>query len=98
MARRRPKTARASVLKRTKASRPKDAADVPATGRTLSVGVGLKESEVTMLDAVAQELDVTRNAVMRYALRYFLKAYRTGKADPAADVEMPPVKKRLHMP
>ncbi len=71
---------------------------IPATGRTLSIGVGLKESEVSMLDTIAAELDVARNAVMRYAIRYFLAQYKIGAVNPAGDVREPEVKKQLKMP
>jgi len=71
---------------------------VPSTGRTLSVGVGLKESEVALLDEIAKELDVTRNALMRYGLRYFLSQLQTGKLDMTKDVQEPEMKKRLKMP
>jgi hypothetical protein len=71
---------------------------VPATGRTISVGVGLKESEVDMLDEIAGTLDVSRNALMRYALRHFLTQYVTGEINPAEDVEAPETKNRLKMP
>lgn len=57
-----------------------DAIDIPATGRTLPTGVGLKQSELDLYDQLAQELGASRNKVMRYALRYFLKAYYAGAA------------------
>jgi hypothetical protein len=77
----------------------KTAADaVPATGRTISVGVGLKTSEVDMLDEIADDLGVSRNALMRYALRHFLTQYVTGEISLAEDVEAPEPKKRLKMP
>lgn len=56
-------------------------ARVPATGRTLSVGVGLKESEVDLLDAIAAELGIARNALLRYLVRYGLAQYRSGKLE-----------------
>ena len=71
---------------------------VPATGRTVSVGVGLKEGEVTMLDEIVADLGVTRNALMRYAIHHFLSQYVTGEINPAEDVEEPEPKKRLKMP
>ena len=71
---------------------------VPATGRTISVGVGLKEGEVAMLDEIVGQLDVTRNALMRYAIRYFLTQYIAGEINLADDVEAPEPKKRLKMP
>lgn len=86
------------IFKKTEADRADEDPRVPATGRTLSVGVGLKEGEVEMLDQIAADLDVTRNALMRYALRYFLIQYLAGEVSPAEDVEEPEVKKRLKMP
>lgn len=56
-------------------------ARVPATGRTLSVGVGLKESEVDLLDAIAGELGIARNALLRYLVRYGLAQYRAGRLE-----------------
>ena len=88
------------IFKKTEpeSGEPTTTGEVPATGRTLSVGVGLKESEVRMLDAIADELDVARNAVMRYAIRYFLAQYQSGVVNPADDVQEPEVKKQLKMP
>jgi hypothetical protein len=54
---------------------------IPATGRTLSVGVGLKESEVDLLDAIASELGIARNALLRYLVRYGLAQYRAGRLE-----------------
>ena len=54
---------------------------IPAEGRTLPVGVGLKESEVAMLDDIASELGVARNALLRWAVRYFLLQYKRGAID-----------------
>jgi hypothetical protein len=71
---------------------------IPATGRTVSVGVGLKEGEVAMLDAMADALGVSRNALMRYGLRYFLMQYQANEIKLAKDVETEDPKKRLKMP
>ena len=71
---------------------------VPATGRTLPVGVGLKESEVGMLDQLAGELGIARNALLRYAVRYFLSAYQRGEIDLSANIQVPKPKKKLKMP
>ena len=53
--------------------------DIPAEGRTLPVGVGLKESELALVDELALELGVARNALIRYAVRYLLSEYRAGR-------------------
>lgn len=71
---------------------------VPKTGRTISVGVGLKEGEVAELDRIVEDLDITRNALMRYAIRYFLTQYSAGSINLARDVESPEAKRRLRMP
>ena len=64
--------------------------EIPATGKTRPVGVGLKESEVELIDSIADEYGVARNALMRYAVRYFLKAYYSGDVDLAGSIEKPP--------
>lgn len=87
-----------NIFKKTESGITTPTAEVPSTGRTLSVGVGLKESEVALLDEIAKELDVTRNALMRYGLRYFLGQLQAGKLDMAKDVQEPEMKKRLKMP
>lgn len=87
-----------NIFKKTEGGPAAPTADVPSTGRTLSVGVGLKESEVALLDEIAKELDVTRNALMRYGLRYFLGQLQAGKLDMTKDVQEPEMKKRLKMP
>jgi hypothetical protein len=79
-------------------SAPSTGEAVPKTGRTISVGVGLKEGEVAELDRIVEELEITRNALMRYAIRYFLTQYAAGSVNLARDVESPEAKKRLKMP
>lgn len=64
--------------------------EIPADGKTRPVGVGLKESEVELIDKIADEYGIARNAIMRYAVRYFLKAYYAGEIDLSGDVEKPP--------
>ena len=70
---------------------------IPATGRTIPVGVGLKESEVHMLDEIGQDVGLARNALMRYAVRFFLREYIAGRVDLAGSVETE-TKRRLRMP
>lgn len=68
------------------------AADVD---RTLPVGVGLKGSEVGQLDDIARELGIARNALMRFALRYFIAQYRAGAVTVPVEREE---KRRVRMP
>lgn len=87
------------IFKKTEGKTPAKPAkptEVPAGGRTIPVGVGLKEAEVAELDKIVEELDITRNALMRYAIRYFLSQYSAGAIKLA--VEEPEVKKKLKMP
>ncbi len=87
------------IFKKTEgkgAVKPGKSAEVPTGGRTIPVGVGLKEAEVAELDKIVDTLDITRNALMRYAIRYFLSQYSAGAIK--LDVEEPEVKKKLKMP
>lgn len=87
-----------NIFKKTEGKEAPKQAEVPSGGRTIAVGVGLKEAEVAELDKIVDKLDVTRNALMRYAIRYFLSQYNAGAIKPEEDVEAPEPKKRLKMP
>lgn len=77
-------------------AKPGTTTEVPTGGRTIPVGVGLKEAEVAELDKIVEKLDISRNSLMRYAIRYFLSQYSAGAIK--LDVEEPEVKKKLRMP
>lgn len=66
----------------------------PDVDRTLPVGVGLKASEVAALDDIAAELGIARNAIMRFAIRYFLAEYEAGRVTLEVETE---TKNRLKM-
>jgi len=70
-------------------------AQPPDVDRTLPVGVGLKQSELRELDAIARELGIARNALMRYGLAYFLREYRAGNIDVTIEREE---RRRVRMP
>ena len=72
--------------------------EIPAEGHTRPVAVGLRESEIELLDQVAADHGVARNAVMRWALRWFLKEYAAGRAPLAAAVKTPKPKNIIDMP
>lgn len=59
--------------------------EMPATpenlGRTVSVGVGLKQGEVAAIDELARSIGFTRNAVMGWLLRYCLAELRAGRLE-----------------
>ena len=61
---------------------------VPAQGYTRPVSVGLKESELDMLNEAASNLGVARNAVMHYLIRDGLARLKTGQLEI-------PVKRRI---
>ena len=73
--------------------------EIPAEGRTVPTSVGLKESEVELLDRIAEDYGIARNAVMRWALRWFLSEHQNGRVSLASDVETPETpKNKLNMP
>jgi hypothetical protein len=77
---------------------PADVNELPATGLTRPVGIGLKASEIEALDAIARETGIARNSLGRFAIREFIKAYRRGEIDLSRQIEQPPPpKKRLRM-
>jgi hypothetical protein len=51
------------------------------TGRTVSVGIGLKEGEIAFLDTVARQVGRSRNALLRYAVRRLIEEIRSGALD-----------------
>lgn len=68
-------------------------------GRTLPQGVGIKEGTVNALQALADKYKLSRNALMKFAIRRFLLDYRAGKIDLAEFIEIPPdPKRKLNMP
>jgi hypothetical protein len=71
--------------------------DVPAQGRTVPTSVGLKESEVALLDDIAGKHRLARNAVMRWGLRFFLRAYLVGEVNLDDSIDTPEPRRRLKM-
>ena len=70
-------------------------AEIPATGYTRSTSVGLKASEIDLLDDIAAAEGVRRNAVMRYLLRWAMAEYQAGRlAIPTSETRT----KRVDMP
>ena len=62
-------------------------------------GVGLKTGELAALNDIADKLGIARNALMRFAIRWFIYNYRAGVIDMTRFVEQPPPpKKVLRMP
>lgn len=73
--------------------------EVPAEGINKNITVGLRLSESDLIEGIAEEYGISRNAVMRYAIRHFLKDYLNGRIDLASSVKVPEIpRNRLEMP
>ncbi len=59
----------------------------PEGGRISTQGVGLRESELNELRALADTLGLRTNAIMRLAIRYFLIGVHEGRIEPRNLVE-----------
>jgi hypothetical protein len=69
------------------------------SGLIRSIGIGLRQGEVSAIDGLAESLEVTRNQLLRYAVRWFLLEYRAGRVSLAGNIEEPPPpKKKLRLP
>ena len=60
---------------------------VERSGRTYTTGIGLKESELTVLDDWANRLGVSRHATMVWCLRRGLDDLVSGKARPEVETK-----------
>lgn len=68
-------------------------------GRIIPNGVGLTAGEVAAVDEIAKQYGLSRNALLRFAVRSFILNFRSGLIDLAPLIETPPTpKKRLRMP
>lgn len=86
------------LAKTEPAPAPADNSDLD-TGRILATGVGLTEGELAAIETIAGSHDITRNAVLRFSVRWFIKQYRAGKVDLSGFVKEPKVpRKHLEMP
>lgn len=72
--------------------------ELPAEGRTIPIGVGLKEPEVAALDEIAEKYKVSRHSLMRYAIRHFIQEVWADRINLGEDVEEPETKNKLNMP
>ena len=57
------------------------AGDIPAEGRLVRHGVGLRESEHQRLKQIADEHSLAVNGLIRLAVRRFLADYAAGRVD-----------------
>lgn len=77
---------------------PADNSDLD-NGEIRPVGVGLSRGEREALDQMAAEMDIARNALLRFAIRWFIVQYRAGLINPEEHEEPPqPQKRKLRLP
>ena len=50
-------------------------------GPTKSIGVGLREREINEIDALAERLGFSRNAIMAWMIRHLMRQIREGKVE-----------------
>jgi hypothetical protein len=75
---------------------PADNSDIDQ-GNIKPVGVGLTAGEIAAVEAIGEQNELTRNALLRYAVRHFIIAYRAGEINLTTEAPPPP-RKKLVMP
>lgn len=74
---------------------PEDNSDLD-TGKISPCGVGLRAGEMAAVDVIAAANDLSRNALIRLAVRLFILGYRSGKIDLSEWLEVPKAKKKIN--
>jgi hypothetical protein len=64
-------------------------------GPTRSISVGLHEGELKVIDEIAEDLNVTRNNLMRFFMRWSVKSYLSGEINLEGYLEEPPPTKKI---
>ena len=73
--------------------------EVPAEGKSSSISVGLRKTEIDLLNQVADRYQISRNALLRLAARRLLADVLNGRIDLEKMIEEPPPpKRRLVLP
>ena len=88
------------IIKKTETDKPEiDISDLDR-GNIQSTGVGLRKGEIEALDAIGASLGgISRNALIRFAVRSFLLDYIAGNLDLSSYVKEPqPPKPSLRFP
>lgn len=63
------------------------------------LGVGITSGERDALGEIAAEYELSRNALLRFALRWFILEYRAGRVDIKSHIEQPPpANKKIRLP
>ena len=68
--------------------------EVPSEGKSSSISMGLREKEIELLKEIADRYRVSRNALLRLAVRRFLGDVLNGRIDLETMIEAPPPPKR----
>jgi hypothetical protein len=75
------------------------AVEVPAEGKTTSISVGLRATELELLEKIADEYQVTKNALLRLAARRLIEDVLSGRLDLEGMIEEPPPpRRRIKLP
>ena len=70
-----------------------------APGRIVSSGVGLTEKELAVIDGMADKFGISRNSLLRFAIRWFIRQVWAGNVDLSKFIEVPKSpKNKLNMP
>ena len=75
---------------------PADNSDINQ-GNIKPVGVGLTAGEISAIDTIGEQNQLTRNALLRFAARRFIIEYRAGRINLETEAPPPP-KRKLKMP
>lgn len=68
-------------------------------GPTVATGLGVRTGEKEAIRAIAGELGITPNALIRFAIRYVLKEHLEGRLDLEQYIDIPPEPQRkIRMP
>jgi len=87
-----------NVFQTTGEAHPGDNSDLDE-GIIKATGLGMREGEIEAIRQIAARLEVTPNAIKRFAIRDFIMRYREGLIDLSQFIETPPPpKKKLEYP
>jgi len=67
-------------------------------GRIQTVGIGIRLGETSAIDEIAKKHGISRNALMRLAIRKFILEVRAGEFDPGKYIETPEQKHKVVLP
>ncbi len=69
------------------------------TGKVEALGLGLYTGEKNAIEAIAEQVGVSRNALLHFAVNWFIVQFRAGNIDLTPFTQDPkPAKKKLNLP